>query len=447
MRTGGDRGAAPGRVRPAPGARVTGRRDRATPAGVPGGRRTVVVVPVVLLLLGLAAGGAAGWRSVTGRTVPAPAPPAPPPLAVRGAEGPIEQLKGLGELAWMDSSGVVRAVTPDGRAQRTLGRADQLSGDPEANPSFAGGRGRAMTSPDGAAVYGYLADGSPVAVRLADNQERRLSPPGTVAAAPTRLSADGAVVAVCAGRRGKGPGQIEGEQTMLLDPGGRQLASQPGCTLDLARDGQSALFPSPGGDPGMRLWSRSGGYRDVLGADAVAAAARTVEFDADPDGYAVGDAWLAPDGRQALVSIYPKVHREAQNVFWRQGAALLLVDLTSRRWQAIPVELPGAYPVVWGPAGGFAYAQTFDTGTLQTPWFRVTGRPTVSHVPAKGRPVLLEAGRRHDNLRIEFSPDGDWLLFPDSGNWTFVRVDDPSTRVSYAAPGDFVGWLPGKGSR
>ncbi|HEV8652607.1 MAG TPA: hypothetical protein VG276_25285 [Actinomycetes bacterium] len=434
-------------------------RERAAPAGVPGGHRAAVVVPVVLLLLGLAAGGVTGWRSVTGRTVRAPTPPAPPPLAVSGAEGPIEQLRGLGELAWMDDGGVVRAVTSDGRAQRTLGRADQLTADPETNPSSASGQGRAMMSPDGAIVYGYLADGSPVAVRLVEGQVRRLSPPGTVAAAPTRQSADGAMVAVCAGEPGSGPGRVEratgeaarstgpgptgGGETTLLDPGGRQLASLPDCALDLARDGQAALVPEAGGaDRGLRLWHRSGGYRNVLGADAVAAAARTVEFDADPGDFAVGNAWLSPDGRQALVSIHPKMHRQSQDVFWRQGAALLLVDLSSRRWQAIPVELPGAYPVVWGPAGGYAYAQTFETGT-----FRVTGRPTVSYVPAKGRPVLLEAGRRHDNLRIEFSPDGDWLLFPDSGNWTFVRVDDPSTRVSYAAPGDFVGWLPGKGSR
>jgi hypothetical protein len=429
------------RLRPRP------RAERAAPPGTPGGRRAGVVVPVVLLLLGLVAGGATGWRSVTGRTVRAPTPPAPPPLAVRGAEGPIGQLAGLGELAWIDDRGMVRAVTSDGRTERTLGRADQLTADPEANPGFAAGGGRAVISPDGATVYGYLGDGSPVAVRLADHQVRRLSPPGTVAAAPTRQSADGAVVAVCAGRRGSGPGQVRDGRTSLLEPGGRQLASLPGCILDLARDGRSALLPGSGEGRGMRRWSRSGGYRDVLGADALAAAARTVEFDADPGGYGVGDAWLSPDGRRALVSIHRRQHRGLENVFWAQGAALLLVDLGSRRWQAIPVELPGAHPVVWGPAGGFAYGQSFEAGTATTWWFRVGGRPTVSYVPAKGRPLLLEAGRRHDNLRIEFSPDGDWLLLPDSGNWTFVRVDDPSTRVSYAAPGDFVGWLPGGGAR
>ena len=253
--------------------------------------------------------------------------------------------------------------------------------------------------------------------------------------------------AVCARRRGSEPHKVEsGETTWLLDPGGRQLASLPGCTLDLASDGQSALLPGSG-DRGVRLWQRSGGYRDVLGADAVAAAARTVEFDADPGGYVVGNAWLSPDGRQALVGIYRKTRRDLQNVFWGQGAALLRVDLPSRRWQVIPVELPGAYPVVWGPAGGFAYAQTFDTGTLTTWWFRPAGRPSVSYVPAKGRPVLLEAGRRHDHLRIGFSPDGDWLLIPDEGNWTFVRVDDPSTRVAYSAPGNFAGWLPGSAAR
>jgi len=446
VRTGGDRGAAPGRVRPR--FRAGGRRESAGQQGASGARRTAVVVPVVLLLLGLASGGFVGWRAVTGRTVRAPAPPAAPPLAVKSAEGPIEELQGLGELAWIGDQGVVRAVTSDGRAQRTLGRAKGLSVDPETNPGFASGPGRAMVSPDGAVAYGYLADGSPVAVRLADGQVRRLSPPGTVAAAPTRQSADGAVVAVCAGKRGRGPGQVEGGETTLLDPGGRQLASLPGCALDLARDGQAALVPAAGGaERGLRLWRRSGGYQTVLGADAVAAAARMVEFDADPGGYGVGTAWLSPDGRRALVNVYRNVHRESQSVFWSQGAALLLVDLTSRQWQAIPVELPGALPVVWGPAGGFAHAQTFDAGTLTTWWFRPAGRPTVSYVPAKGRPVLLEAGRRHDHLRMAFSPDGDWLLFPDSGNWTFVRVDDPSTRVSYAAPGDFAGWLPGEARR
>ena len=421
-----------------------------------GSRRAALLLPAVLLLLGLAAGGALGWRAVTGHTVRAAGPPPPPALVVRGAEGPIAELRGLGELAWIDDDGVVRALAADGTAQRTLGRADQLGTDPSTNPGFGAAGDRAVVSADGATAYGYLGDGSPVAVRLADGRLRRLSPPGTRAAVPLRLSADGAVAGVCTGKAGKGPGQTVGRvTTVLLDGQGRQLASLPDCLLDLAADGGSAHLPDPGqrlaGDPdpgptrGLRLWRRSGGRRTVLAAAAVLHAARFVAFDAKPKDFAVADAWLAPDGRRALVSVYPRdevfwpnqtfQQQLMPELLWPQGGALLLVDLASGRWQAVPAEVPGAFPVVWGPTGGFAYGQTYERG-----------RPTVAYVPPGGQPVLLEGGHQHDNLQLAFSPDGDWLLLPDAGQWTFIRVDDPATRVTYLAPGSFAGWLPGRAS-
>lgn len=256
---------------------------RGPAASAPAGerrRRAAVAIPAVLLLAGLGLGGVAGWRSAGARPAAA-GPAAVPPLVVESVDGPVEELGGTGEIAYVDSDGLVGTLAADGRARRTLGRAGQLRLD--ADPVPGSGAMRATVSADRTLAYGYLDDGSPVAVRLADAKVRRLSAPGTVAAAPITQSADGAVVAVCAGRKGRGA-----PATTIQDRGGRGVAGFDGCPLDLARDGSAALVPDPAPEAGsrrshpgpvrgVRLWLRSGGHRPVLAHAAAVAAARLVD--------------------------------------------------------------------------------------------------------------------------------------------------------------------------
>jgi hypothetical protein len=420
------------------------------PAGPDSGARAglaAVLVPALLLLAGLAAGGTAGWRSVTGRPAAAPGPPAAPPLLVRSVEGPVEELRGQGEIAYAGADGVMAALTPDGRARRTLGRAGQLRGKP-AGASLEPGGAMASVSADGADAYGYLDDGSPAAVHLADASMRRLSPPGTVAAAAIRQSADGAVVAVCTGKR-HGETDVDHPVTSILERDGHQLASFAGCLLDLARDGRAALVPEDpdgasanhqGPVKGVRLWRRSGSYRPVLPHSAAVEAAGLVDATARPGNVVVDGAWLAPDARRALVRVSVAGERPPVGG-WRSGPALVLVDLASRRWELVPSEAPTSTgPVVWAPNGAFAHALPPDS------WDPSGANLLVTYAPPVGTPTLLEVNHRTDS-RMVFSPDGAWLLLHGGGQWVFIRVDDPSLRVSYVAPGQFAGWLPGQGTR
>jgi hypothetical protein len=419
------------------------RLRRGSPAPAERGRRAAVLLPALLLVVGLGLGGAAGWRSVTHR--PPPSPTASAPLLVKGVEGPIAELRGLGEIAYTDQGGVVGALAPDGATRRVLGHAGSLRGAP------AGGEpgDRTTVSADGTLADGYLDDGGPVAVRLADAQVRRLSPPATVAAAATRRSADGTVVAACAGRRtdGNAPG-VDHPATSILDRDGQQLASFPGCLLDLARDGRAALLPDPLGDGpvrGVQLWQRSGGRRPVLAHAAAVAAARLVDPAAGPARVVVDGAWLAPDARRALVRVGRPRGRSILNGQpltgdWRPGSALVLVDTSTGRWRLVPSETSGGGSVAWAPTGGFAYALPPDS------WDPSGGGLLVTYVPPAGEPTLVQVSGRSDS-RLAFSPDGDWLLLPGGGRWVFIRVDDPSVRVSYDAPGELAGWLPGRGVR
>jgi hypothetical protein len=124
---------------------------------------------------------------------------------------------------------------------------------------------------------------------------------------------------------------------------------------------------------------------------------------------------------------------------WAPGSALVLVDLASGRWRLVPAETPGG-SVAWAPTGGFAYALPPDS------WDPSGGGLLVTYVPPAGAPTLVQVGDRSDG-RLAFSPDGGWLLLPGGGRWVFIRVDDPAVRVSYAAPGEFAGWLPRRGAR
>jgi hypothetical protein len=424
-----------------------------------GGERVglvAILIPALLLLAGLALGGTAGWRSVTGRNVAAPVAPAPP-LLVRAVDGPIGELHGQGEIAYTGADGVMAALTPDGRARRTLGRAGQLRGKP-AGASLEPGGAMASVSADGADAYGYLDDGSPAAVHLADASMRRLSPPGTVAAAAIRQSADGAVVAVCAEKR-RGDTGVASPVTSILGRDGHQLASFPGCLLDLARDGRAALVPEQaagrhrGQAQGVRLWLRSGRYRPVLSHAAAVEAAGLVDATAEPGNVVVDGAWLAPDARRALVRVAAASPRPPVGG-WRSGPALVLVDLATKHWELVPSEAPSsgparrppnaavptAGPVVWAPNGAFAHALPPDS------WDPSGANLLVTYAPPVGTPTLLEVSHRTDS-RMVFSPDGAWLLLYGGGQWVFIRVDDPSLRVSYVAPGQFAGWLPGQGTR
>jgi hypothetical protein len=414
-----------------------------------GGERVglvAILIPALLLLAGLALGGTAGWRSVTGRNVAAPVAPAPP-LLVRAVDGPIGELHGQGEIAYTGADGVMAALTPDGRARRTLGRAGQLCGKPAGASGEPGGT-TATVSADGADAYGYLDDGSPASVRLANARMRRLSPPGAVAATAIRQSADGAVVAVCTGKR-HGETDVDHPVTSILERDGHQLASFAGCLLDLARDGRAALVPEDpdgasanhqGPVKGVRLWRRSGSYRPVLPHSAAVEAAGLVDATARPGNVVVDGAWLAPDARRALVRVSVAGERPPVGG-WRSGPALVLVDLASRRWELVPSEAPTSTgPVVWAPNGAFAHALPPDS------WDPSGANLLVTYAPPVGTPTLLEVNHRTDS-RMVFSPDGAWLLLHGGGQWVFIRVDDPSLRVSYVAPGQFAGWLPGQGTR
>jgi hypothetical protein len=237
------------------------------------------------------------------------------------------------------------------------------------------------------------------------------------------------------------------DQAILAGP---MLATGLGKLQEVQPNGVSARIISQGFAPVGVLPGRAGSPLVALGGDAVVLIDRAgTVSQLTPSGFrARGMAWagskLLACGRRPR----PPVGG------WRSGPALVLVDLATKHWELVPSEAPSsgparrppnaaaptAGPVVWAPNGAFAHALPPDS------WDPSGANLLVTYAPPVGTPTLLEVSHRTDS-RMVFSPDGAWLLLYGGGQWVFIRVDDPSLRVSYVAPGQFAGWLPGQGTR
>jgi hypothetical protein len=428
-----------------------------------GRRRLALVVPAVAVVCGLVAGGLAGERVVGRRRAAVIARPAGVAVAPKGTIGPVEQLRGAGILLFTDQQGRAHAQAADGSGHRLLGQlgdlatrrgpsgfefetaALMLSAPPDDRP--------ADLDPDGDLVYLRTADGAATLGRLADGSLRRLVPAGWKSTGPPRHAADGSVVGVCGFRVGGSPfPTVTAARSFLLDGSGRRLATLPGCLYDVAADGGSALVADPAqgrlagpaplsqflrGPPvgesdqltrGLRLWRRGGGFRPALSFAEVVRVFRTVRPGADPRGLVIVTAVLGPDGRQALVRI-ADVRAGAGSRTGPEAELVALVDLARGRAEPLPEHLPGLFAFL--PTGGLVW-----TGGAGTATYLPRGRP----------PQLLRSGVNNDGVyAIVPSPDGAWLLLAGGTTWRFVRADDPSTQVSYPAPGRLATWAPEPG--
>jgi hypothetical protein len=425
-------------------------------------RRLAVVVPALAVAGGLLLGGVVGERVVRGRGAVAVARPDRAAGAPAGVNGPVEQLRGVGTVLFTDQQGRAHAQGADGRDHRVLGQLGELvprrapSGfDLEAAAHLLAAPADdrlAEVGPDGDLVYLRTADGSAAVGRLLDGSLRRLLPAGWKAAGLPRHSADGSVLGVCGYRLGGEPVPgVAAASSWVLDGSGGRLATLPGCLYDVAADGASALVadpaegrragPVPAVQPfrrapvgesdqltrGLRLWRRDGGFRPVLGFDAVVRAFRTVQPGVDPRGLVIVTAVLGPDGRQALVRIVDAL-ADGQARTAPEGEVLAVVDLERGTAEPIPEHLPGYFTFL--PTGGRAW-----TG----------GAGTATYLPSDRPPQLLRSGIAHDAIyAIEPSPDGAWLLLAGA-TWRFIRADDPSVQVSYPAPGRLAAWVPAGG--
>jgi hypothetical protein len=432
-----------------------------------GRRRLALAVPAVAVACGLAVGGLVGERMVSRRraaVVPA-TPAGAGPLAGK-ATGPVEQLRGAGTMLFTDPQGRVHAQTADGRDRTVLGQLQELAARPRPAGIDQQAAARlasppddrsAELAPDGDLVYLHLADGAAGVGRLRDGSVRRLVPAGWRSPGPPRHSADGGVLGACGYRLEARPyGAVAAARSWVLDGSGRRLATLPGCLYDLSADGGRALVGDPaegrragpvptaerragmpmGGSSqltrGLRLWRRAdGSFRQVLGFAEVTRAFRTVQPGVDPRGLVIVTALLGPDGRQALVRIVD-VLADVDPRTGRETELLAVVDLERGRALPIPEHLPGWFAFL--PTGGHVY-----TG----------GSGTLTYVPRDRPPQLLRSGIAADGVyAVVPSPDGAWVLLAGP-TWRFIRADDPSVQVSYAAPGRLAAWTPptdGQGS-
>jgi hypothetical protein len=428
-----------------------------------GRRRLALVVPAVAVVCGLAAGGLAGARVVTGRRPAAVARPAGTWAGPAGTSGPVDQLQGAGTLLFTDPQGRAYAQTADGRDRRVLGQLGELAArraapfgfDPEA------GWGLLALPPDDRTVelaadadqvYLRTADGAAAVGRLSDGSLRRLVPAGWKSPGPPRHAADDSVLGVCGYRLGGGPVPVvTAARSWILDASGTHLATLPGCLYDLSADGRSALVADPaearragpvpatafpqappagGSDQltrGLRLWRRDGGLRPVLGFSQVVKAFRTVQPGVDPGGLVVVSALLGPDGHQAVVRIRDAL-ADVDTRGGPEAELLALVDLDRGRVEPVPEHLPGFFTFL--PTGGLVWTGAAGTAT---------------YLPRDRPPQLLRSGLANDGVyALVPSPDGAWLLLAGA-SWRFIRADDPSVQVTYPAPGRLTSWVPEAG--
>jgi hypothetical protein len=429
-----------------------------------GRQRLAVVVPALAVVCGLVVGGLAGARVVGRRPAAAVARPAGAAGAPAGTVGPVEQLRGVGTLLFTDPQGRAHAQAADGRDHRVLGQLSELasrrapsSSDLEAAAfllASAPDDRPAELGPGGGTVYLRTADGAAAVGRLVDGSVRRLAPAaGWRSTGAPRHSADGSVLGVCGYRLGGSPfPSVAAARSWVLDGSGNRLATLPGCLYDVAADGGSALVADPAqgrlagpaplsqflrGPPvgesdqltrGLRLWRRGGGFRPALSFAEVVRVFRTVRPGADPRGLVIVTAVLGPDGRQALVRI-ADVRAGAGSRTGPEAELVALVDLARGRAEPLPEHLPGLFAFL--PTGGLVW-----TGGAGTATYLPRGRP----------PQLLRSGVNNDGVyAIVPSPDGAWLLLAGGTTWRFVRADDPSTQVSYPAPGRLATWAPEPG--
>jgi hypothetical protein len=422
-----------------------------------GRRRLAVVVPVAAVVCGLVLGGLVGER-VVGRRDPAPVA-----RVEEGQGGVVEQLRGVGTVAFIDQQGRAHAQGADGRDRRVLGQLGELAPG-RARSGFDLEVGAhllalplddrpAELGPDADLVYLRTADGAAAVGRLVDGSLRRLVPAGWKAVGPPRHSADGSVLGVCGYRLGGEPvPAVRTATSWILDGAGERLATLPGCLYDVAADGGSALVADPaegrraGPVParelvrqpsvgpsdqltrGLRLWRRDGSFRPVLGFDEVVRVFRTVQPEADPRGLVIVTAVLGPDGRQAVVRILDAL-ADGQRRTSPEAEVLAVVDLARGRAELVPEHLPGRFTFL--PTGGHAW-----TG----------GAGTVTYLAQDRPPQLLRSGIGNDAVyALVPSPDGAWLLLAGRTTWRFIRADDPSVQVSYPAPGQLAAWVPAAG--
>ena len=427
-----------------------------------GRRRLAVVVPVVAVVCGLVVGGLVGERVVGRRDPGAVVRVEEAPGGVEGGSGPVEQLRGVGTLLYVDQQGRAHAQGADGRDHRVLGQLGELAARraPSGYDLEVAAHLLAMPpddraaelAPDADLVYLRTGDGAAAVGRLVDGSLRRLVPAGWKSAGAPRHSADGSVLGVCGYRLGKEPVPgVAAAASWVLDGAGERLATLPGCLYDVAADGGSALVADPaegrraGPVPGralirqppvgpsdqltrgLRLWRRDSGFRPVLAFDEVVRVFRTVQPGVDPRGLVIVTAVLGPDGRQALVRIIDAL-ADGQPRTRPEAEVLAVVDLASGRAEPIPEHLPGLFTFL--PTGGRAW-----TG----------GAGTVTYLPHDRPPQLLRSGIASDAIyALVPSPDGAWLLLAGA-TWRFIRPDDPSVQVSYPAPGRLAAWVPAAG--
>jgi hypothetical protein len=421
-------------------------------------QRLALTLSVVMFMWGLIAGGcAAFWIVARWQSDPQVVSRAPTPQAMAGG---VEQLRTAGTIFFTDQEGRLLQQRADGQQRKLLGMGRELAGSPRPPPLHrrigtaagflsgpTGGRS-VMVAPDGESFAAIAPDGGAVAGQLSRASVQRLLPPGWEAADLPKTSADGSLRGVCGfSFDARGAPGLKSVRSWAFDPSGRTLASLPGCLYDVAADGSAVLAADPKegrrvgplrvrseerrsveslpGDftRGLRLWRPDGGTRRVLGFSELQKAVAPIGLQDAGKELVIVAASLSPDVRHALVLVGAGLANRSERGPSLATTALLLVDLANEHVELVPSR--NTQFAFWLPTGGLV---DVDEDGLVT--HRLPGQP----------PMLLHTlDASRSTPVIEASPDGSWIVIADD-NWTFVRVDDPSSRVFYKAPGWFAGW-------